>query len=73
MFVVDEPYIAFDILDLLNTRIFLIPFYEGVIICTKVPGCVEKLLRKITQVEEIIDKPDLVPKVFQISPSVSGI
>lgn len=32
MFVVDEPYIAFDILDLLNTRIFLIPFYEGVII-----------------------------------------
>ncbi len=41
--------------------------------CTKVPGCVEKLLRKITQVEEIIDKPDFVPKVSQISPLVFGI
>lgn len=41
--------------------------------CTKVPGCVEKLLRKITQVRDIIDKQDFVPKVSQISPLVSGI
>ena len=41
--------------------------------CTIQAGCVEKLLRKITQVGEIIDKQDLVPKVFQISPSVSYI
>ena len=43
------------------------------LICTKVPGCVEKLLRKITQVRDIIDKQDFVPKVSQISPLVSGI
>ena len=41
--------------------------------CTKVPGCVEKLLHKISQVREIIDKQDFVPKVFQISPLVSDI
>jgi len=40
--------------------------YEG-FRCTKVPGCVDDLRRKISQVRNIIDKQDSVPKVSRIS------
>jgi hypothetical protein len=35
--------------------------------CTKVPGCVDDLRRKTSQVRNIINKQDSVPKVSRIS------